>query len=580
MNFADNVLERVSPYLRRNPPVDILDLWPGGGLWSSKVNELLQPRRHVLVEPNLQFHKLLTPLAQSKPCYKLVADTIYGKFDWPEFFASHLPEQGPENRQSSGIIPKNDTLLILANLPDATSTTDHFKPSRWFLSFMNSCLKQTELNLYGAVRVLATMPFNEVSDMLPRSTMERTRTGVFAETIGLHNIELVSPGENERSHQWRGWDDLINNRKLVAERAAANNIITPPTRELPPLELVPQIAHRGRKEFPYQPRVHTAHLKKLFADIAEADKLGIESGFHTTDPKAKALIRKRGVSLTHLIRDNQFSHFRQKLANIILELDEVGRKFARAAADPKESVESLKALEDHMVSLKSSYTTLCSSLHFVVLEKHEHSIDDSRLARLSNHLVDGDLVHDRRPFEPLYIHPDEIYPRGGGGERGLIYFEANPNPPALKKVFDLPSPMIQPVLDRYFALLAFVGFRGKMPVAELLETIFPMETINSHVHDIPSLANFAERRLKPGCGPMPLPDGSTSDPAFTYQENMDYDLTGVRLRTLSAQTLVDIAIKYEKLSVKLSIVAFSRALGGTMTQAQLGEEELMNLKIK
>jgi hypothetical protein len=102
LDSADNVLERVSPYLRRNQPLDILDLWPGGGiygfidelitrvalgerlkeivetriwfnedmaapldildLWpgggliSSKVNELLQPRRHVLVEPDPRFN--------------------------------------------------------------------------------------------------------------------------------------------------------------------------------------------------------------------------------------------------------------------------------------------------------------------------------------------------------------------------------------------------------------------------------------------------------------------------------------------------------------------------------------------
>jgi hypothetical protein len=33
-----------------------------------------------------------------------------------------------------------------------------------------------------------------------------------------------------------------------------------------------------------------------------------------------------------------------------------------------------------------------------------------------------------------------------------------------------------------------------------LKTLFPTESINSHVRDIPSLASFAERRLKPGRG--------------------------------------------------------------------------------
>ncbi|KAJ5680819.1 hypothetical protein N7536_011958 [Penicillium majusculum] len=577
--LLDGVLKRVSPYLRHNPPVDILDLWPGGGFLSSKVNTLLEPRRHVLVEPNIHFRGLLTPLVESKPCYKLIDDHIYGKSDWADFFATHLPEQGPGNRESSGIIPKNDTLLVLANPPDSASAADHFKPSRWFLHFMNTCLRQTDLNLYGTVRVLATMPSADISLMLPRSVTQRSRTGVFAETIGLHNIELASPAQFEPSHQWQGWDVINDNRKLVSTRAAANEIITPPNRNLPPVKLVPEIAHRGRNSQPYERRVQTPFHEKLFEAIAAADKLGINSTLDTTDPKAKELIRNRGLALTKLVRDNSASHFRQKVANIILELDEVGRTFARAAADPKESVEGLKALEDRMVSLKSSYTTLCASLHFVMLEKHDNAIDDLRLARLCNHVDDGNLLHYRRPFEPLCISPDEIYPRGSADERSVIYFEPNPNPPVLKKVFDLPTPMVQPVLDRYFSLLALVGFRGKMPVAEFLAATFPLEPINNHVRDIPSLAHFAERRLKPGCGPMPLPDGSTSDPAFTYQENVDYDLSGVRFRTLSAQTIVEIAIKYEKRSEKLSIIALSRVLGGALTQAQLGDD-LIKTKIK
>ncbi|KGO75350.1 hypothetical protein PITC_002040 [Penicillium italicum] len=574
--LLDNVLERVSPYLRRNPPVDILDLWPGCGLWSSKVNDLLQPRRHVLVEPNIHYHGFLTPLVQAKPCYKLVREHIYRTFDWSHFFATHLPEQSPENRESSGILPKNDTLLILANIPDAASATDHFRPSRWFLNFLDNCLKKNGVNLYGAVRVIATIPSNEMSLMLPRAAYERTRTGVFAETIGLHNIELASPAEPESSHQWRDWDHLQDNKKLVAERAAVNNIITPHTRDLPPVKLVPQIAHRGRSDLAYEPRVCTPFHEKLFVDIVAGEKLGINSALETTDPKAKALLRKRSLALTRLVRDNAVAHYRKKLSNTILELDEVGRTFARAAANPKESIEGLKALEDRMISLKSSCTTLRLNTHFALLEKHEHAIDDLRLTRISKDIDDGSLVHDRRPFEPLYIHPDETYPRES--ERGIIYFEANPNPPILKKVFDLPAPMVQPVLDRYFALLAIVDFRGPMSVGEFLETAFPLETINRHVRDIPSLTHFAERRLKAGCGPMPLPDGSTLDPAFAYQENVDYDLSGVRVRTLSAQTLLDIAIKYEKLPEKLSIINFSRVLGGALTQAQLGEAAVMKMR--
>ncbi|KAJ5970715.1 Ribosomal RNA adenine methylase transferase [Penicillium vulpinum] len=568
-DLLDNILERVSPYLHRNQPVDVLDLWPGDGVWSSKVNELLQPRRHVLLEPSERYHGLLTPLVQSKSCYKLVQQEIYGKSDWSDFMATNFPEQGPQNREGCGIIPKNDTLLVVANLPDAVSATNHFTPSRWFLNFLNTCLKQTELNMYGAVRVLATMSVNEVSVMLPRSVTERARTGVFAETIGLHNIEIASPHDHERSPQSRGWDSLTANAKRVAERAAAHGIITPPDRQLPPLEVVRQSTRHPKKEAPYQPRVSTSLHKKIFATIDAADKLGIDSSAETTDPKAKGLIRKRGLAFTALARDNLAAYNRHKLTDMILEMDEAGRTFARAAADPKESVEGLKAMEDHMASLESNFATFFSSVHHAMREKYEHTADDARLTRISNNFDDSYLVHDRRPFEPLYIHSDEIYPRTSPGQ-GVLYFEANSNPPALKKTSDLPSGERNDVFERFFALLSCVGIRGKTPVSEILERLFPMESINDIVRDIPSLAIFAGRRLKSGYGPMPLPDGSTSDPAFSYQENIDYDLSNVRFRILSTEALVDIAIKYEQLPEKLDIIHFGRALGGTLTHAQLG----------
>ncbi|KAJ5780533.1 hypothetical protein N7457_005693 [Penicillium paradoxum] len=577
-SLIDDIVQRVSPYLLQNPPLDIVDFWPGAGLLSTKLNDLLKPRRHLLVEPNvLVADKFLKPLTQSNPCYKLINESMYDKTDWADFLVTHFPEQVPHNRQVSEALPKNDTLLVLANLPAASSRLDHFRPGRWWLGMLNNCLHQTGLNAYGSIRVLATSPFSDIAAVLPRSANERTRTGLLAETLGLHTIEIASPAGPEPSHQWRGWDIIHDNRKRVAQRTAATGIVTPPNREFPPLEPVPPVTGRGKKEAPYEPRVYLDVHKEMFKAIAAGDELGLSTIRETTDPKAQAIIKERQLAITKLARDNKAAYTRQRFANMRLKIDEVTRAFSRAATDPKETPESLKALDDEIISLKSTFDQELSSTHFILTRLHGQTVDDARLVFVSNNFDDSILAHDRRPFEPLYVEYEEIYPRAI--PRGLIYFEADPNPPALKKIHDLPSALRPEVLERLFILMSIVGNRGTMSLTELFEILFPKRAINDLVRAIPPLATFAEKRLKPGCGPMPLPDGSTSDPVSSYQDNVDYDLREVRLRILSVSTLVDILMEYEKLPDKLSLMHFSRVLGGTMTMSQIGEEA-NNMRIR
>jgi transcription factor 1 len=68
---------------------------------------------------------------------------------------------------------------------------------------------------------------------------------------------------------------------------------------------------------------------------------------------------------------------------------------------------------------------------------------------------------------------------------------------------------------------------------------------------------------------MALPDPS-ADPAFSYQANLDYDLSGVRVRSLSTDTLLEIMVEFEKSSPGTSILQFNRMLGGTLTSFQSG----------
>lgn len=88
---AADVLQRVSPYLSKTSPIDILDLWPNAGVLSSTIHNYLRPRRHLLVEPELpSFEPWLQQLVDSDPSYKLISEEIYTRRDWSDVFEEHL----------------------------------------------------------------------------------------------------------------------------------------------------------------------------------------------------------------------------------------------------------------------------------------------------------------------------------------------------------------------------------------------------------------------------------------------------------------------------------------------------------
>ncbi|KAJ5766909.1 uncharacterized protein N7511_004525 [Penicillium nucicola] len=579
--ITDQIIERVAPYLRQNTPVDILDLWPGSGLWSSKVNDFLKPRRHVLIEPDIDiWGHFLQPLAESKPSYKLLPMEIYPQpgmdkeqVNWNSLVKESFPEQQIPS-QGSARLPQNDTLLVLVNPPQPTSKKDHMTPGRWWIKFLQTCLQRHDLHSYGSVRVIAQLPHAEISTILPLAMAERKRVGLLTEMLALHCVELASPDLPETHLSWRSFDDTVKNRDRVAERAAAQGVVTPPERQLPPLACVPPIPEstgtgrtaKRKSSQPYTPRRLLDSHKAFLADIKAADL-----GSKEKAEKRRQLAKARTAAIGKLETDNTQSYYRQRFADRQLEIDELSRKFARAAADINETPERLKGLEGDVVHLQSIQTAELSEIHFMKKRFHDKVIDDARNVALSNNFDDSILVWERRPFEPLYIPSPDVYPHDS--PRGMVYFEAHPNPPVLQKIDQMPTLDVAEFLARFQAISAPLHPTVNMSVSDLLGTLLPGRSINDLVQLIPSLTHFADRRLKPGHGPMALPDGS-ADPAFCYQANLNYDLSGVRARSLSTDTLLAIIVEFEKSAPGTSLLQFNRMLGGTLTSFQAGQDSI------
>ncbi|KAJ5594156.1 uncharacterized protein N7459_000364 [Penicillium hispanicum] len=563
--LCTDILQRLSPYLRRNQPVDILDLWPGAGLWSSKVNEFLRPRHHVLVEPDMTaYGPMLKDLARHNPCYKLVSTDIYTMNKWDELLERYFPEQTAQHvsrGQKAGSLLRNDTLLVLANPSTATSKKDHYTPARWWSAIMGDCMTQTGFHGYGSVRILASFPFTEIQSVLPRSVGERKRPAFMTEVSALRAMEVASTYDHEPWPTMKGWGPLTDCVSRVADRAAADNIVTPPGREAPPLLPAPENPQhaKGRSKIPYQPRVRTETHDRLAKTLEGCDR----SKKDTPD----AVEKQVRLAIAALNADNKIHYIRACVVKKHLEIDERGRDLSRAAANPSMSVDELRKIDEEIATMTAALADEMTTIHYRPLRGYERMVDDERATALSNNFDDSVLLWDRRPFEPLRIDTQEFYPRV---PRSVLYFEPNETPVAMRELKEVPEEKRKELLQLFDMVTLIFSTRNNMTVAELASAIFPRRSANELVRSIPSLALVAQKRLKPGCGPLPLED-PTADPNTCFQENLDYDLSQVRLRFVPASTIWDLLLEYQRHSLDLSALQFSRMLGGTLTTFRSGE---------
>ncbi|KAL4870785.1 hypothetical protein BDV12DRAFT_44019 [Aspergillus spectabilis] len=570
--LCDDILQRLSPYLLRNAPVDIIDLWPGPGVLSSKVNDLLKPRRHVLIEPNLNaFKALLEPLAQSHPSYKLASLDLNAVRDWQSLLSEHFPEQGPSNSDNSGALPRNDTLLVLAHPPPGVSTKDHFSGARFLSQFIAGCIRQYGLHAYGSVRLLASMSSQDRLSIFPRTIHNRVRPSLLMESIPLHAFE-VAAAEDDTRGQWgplKQWDTIMGSATRAAERTSEKNVVIPAGREQPPPEPAPEAPEPGRKPAPYTPRMKTTQNEKY---------LELFDAFDKATPKSKGyaeLKKKRDRALIQLNQENRQTHHRSVLVSRQAEIDELHRSISRLAAEEKTTLVELKRIVKRIDDRRKALEKETADVHFDTTRALPHLIDDRRAAFYTGSYDDSVLLWDRRPFEPLLIHPNELFPLEN--PRILLYLEANPNAPSMRRMQDLTPAQQVAAIHLFDAFTHTLTTNNVVPVSRFLELIFPNRSANDIVKAVPLLAKYASKRPKASFNSLPktlhyhpadlpTPD-SKPDPICSYQENLNYNFASVHTRILSSDALWAVAVEYAREGGDGSIIQLTRLLGGTVTGA-------------
>ncbi|KAI5292482.1 hypothetical protein KEM52_006319, partial [Ascosphaera acerosa] len=529
--LCEDIVERLRPSLARHRHCDLVDIFPGAGLLSTKLHQAVRPRRHILLEPRLRVYgSFLKPLLTTP-------GTVYSHLAWDPhdvltydrlFDEGHLPEQGAAASAGAGAgadAELSDTLLVLANFT-ASAPVGY---SRGFLlmRLLESYLEKTLLNRYGLVRMIGLMPATEGDVVLPKQARTRHRTGLLAECVGKSVAEVASTSTHHEDALARGAQLYEDSRRAALERAARAQVYSPEDRDIPPLELAPKI-HRPGEAFP--PRA-----KRDWYDEFEALYVSASNGKikrppspkkrpQTPDAVAQAELYKRYMRMLNRFR-NETRNEVFAIETVRKEKELVGEeaRILSMLRDPASSVNEIRQAADTLAkqreALLGSKTTTLRFTKF----RHEQLAEET--AAYYGNGADGlastgpaastspakpMLLWDQRPYEPMMVSPDEVFPENG--QLTVVDFQPNPDSPVLqtrRQLFarDQESPsnangggvsadvQYHETVRAFSHLLGVFSMKSSTPVGEIIARLFPGRSMASVLEAIPTLKPYAVRKI-------------------------------------------------------------------------------------
>ncbi|KAJ4291591.1 hypothetical protein N0V88_006191 [Collariella sp. IMI 366227] len=393
--LCDDIINYIKPTLARHQGCDLVDIFPGVGLWSTALRDALNPRSHVMLEPDEEFYKpYLAPLL-ARPGTKLLPES---GIVWEQLHrvlnSGLLPHQVERKYKPDEEVPRNDTLLVSINLsmfPKRKFRTFESLTQLVLFQFIASVRPGALFQRYGRVRLLVWMTDQEKSSIVPRTIQRRRKMAIESELATEYVCEIASPDSadsyapvtqlNYRRDQALDYEST----KRTMERMKQGGFTIPEGR-VP--EHVVQFATLNEAKLAEGISLDRPKYEE-FAKLEALDAAGrIERDTpawvrHKTLKHWVAWMRKRNTIIQDMIDEHGVVANAYRAAGT----DEA----ARAAAWAHGEDWSIRA-----DGLENSIRT------------------DLLLAHDNAHLVRQDpplMNWDRRWVEPLRVRPDEFYPR-------------------------------------------------------------------------------------------------------------------------------------------------------------------------
>ncbi|KAI3339529.1 hypothetical protein F4824DRAFT_455689 [Ustulina deusta] len=440
--LCDDILSYIGPSLERHRGCDILDIYPGAGVWSSKLHQFLQPRSHVLLEPDADLYRpFLQPLLD-QPGTALVPKS---GIIWRELNSVLTPEYLPHQVIPDDLNVRNDTLLVTANLA--------FHPKKRYLNFDSiaslllhqfaSAIRTGGLfQRYGLVRMLIWTRSDDKASFLPRTIQKRRRQALENDLVCEWVREVC--GSEAMSGAWYVRDDAMDDASRLAtiKRMQAAKLQIPSGRE-PDGFLEALAAGRGRRRMP---GVHPPTFKRRYYDILAGLQAASaeQGGFDKDSDDLKTMNTYRWRAATDVRKTEKMLHCSRGLDDIIaLHKSKTATAEEIAAAE----LEWQAQVRECPKTLAYEFVTYKDSLHAF-----------RRTPPL--------LQWDRRDYEPLTVQAEEFFPNINCS---LLDIQPRAPHPLLRQM----GPGSNRAADTFDIVMGSLMFQATQPLGLGLDALWP-----------------------------------------------------------------------------------------------------------
>ncbi len=453
--LCDDILDYIGPTLARHKGCDLLDVFPGVGIWSRKLNDLLQPRSHIMMEPDEDFYRpYLEPLL-ARPGTKLLPQS---GIIWEQLTTilnpTELPHQIERKYTADETPQRNDTLLVTMNLsmyPKRKFRTFDSLSQLVLFQLLSSIRPGSLFQKYGLVRMLLWLPEHEKGVLVPRTIQGRKKMAIESEISTDYVCEVAGgdPTDPEmvRSAYWFRRDQALDHESTRAalERMREQGFALPPGRE-------PQHVRDYLDFVKANPDASTTDGKRVIERPFMAEMEKLDADF------AQGLFEKRSdqhkrLKTLHYLRD-----YKEKRSGTVVEMiqqrDAVTRAYANAGSNPKRLAKAAALGQAWVDRVNGFEKTLRSSI--LLQRDNMHVLNQTPPV----------LNWDRRHIEPIAVRSDEFYPRV---PTALLDIQPKAVAPVLRDM----GPRSGRGGDMFDLILRGLTHRGAEPVPKLLNHIYP-----------------------------------------------------------------------------------------------------------
>ncbi|KAL6709430.1 hypothetical protein ACN47E_001365 [Coniothyrium glycines] len=522
---------------------DILDIQPGAGLWSQKLHEHLKPRSHILLEPRYdKFKTFLEPLlTEPDTKYVLVEKDPCALSTYREMVdEGFFPHQTRYEAGDPKAQEPNNTLLVVGSLvwdPILPGLGFDSMAKQLFNHFASAAWSNDLFHAFGLIRSLLWVPAADFNATIATSMLGMQKNNVSLEMALQMNL-IVKP-ESEGRKVGRGASGRepryeIESTVRALQAAKQVGLKVPRHRQ----SLMYQCAEEIRKRFGSTGRVSstqfhdyirqrilngqpaTGMLSDAAVNLYTDEKLLLEK--YPEIGSAQFETTRGNLSPRHPFKDHpdnpEMAYFLKTRATVISAYRMKER--AEIVADIGEEVHHL---ECQVLSLKDGpkKETMIQKIkeldqlfqqRLEALPKNMSSVptaelDDRIALRTPPH---PRIQWDQRPFEPLLVLPDEVWPNN---RVSLIWSEPKSKVPTKE------SDWYEWAQDFVFGLYA-------LPSKGLIEAL---------------------NRMQHGLGDIVEECPSLKDPARGGR----LDLSQLRVRMLTAGMIEELVTAYKKWPFKM-----------------------------